>query len=195
MGNVSSSILRYSAKAALRAAIVALPLACLLPSSASACCGGTFTSGEQVSVAGTTVTESVWSSTTQLVSSLQNGANLVPVLSVTIPVVKAGQVISFTADLEAINNYDLIDGFAVNPLFATQVYIDGQIADHAQCSNVTPLGHSVSVTRAGFWQAGTNMTNVVVQLMARSADVMLQPNQQALTLAPGVGALIVKVGY
>jgi hypothetical protein len=119
-----------------------------------------------------------------------NDANYVPIFTVTLPTVSAGQVISFTADAQVTSNYSTI-----NPFLATYVAINGAAADLPQGSNVSPGQHYLNVTRAGYWQAGSNLKNVTVQLMARGADDVLSPNQPALAVNQGDGVLLVKLGY
>jgi hypothetical protein len=189
MGNLQFNLGRF-AKTALRVALVGAPLAALAPVSASACCGGTFTAAERVSEAGQTITKSVWSSNGEQVTQLLNNANYVPVLTVTLPTVSAGQVISFTADMQATNNYTTVD-----PTLSTYVAINGTPADLAQGTNVTPAQHHFNPTRAGTWQAGSNLSNVVIQLMARASDTQLGSNVQGLSVDQGYGVLLVKLGY
>jgi hypothetical protein len=169
----------------LRTALFLAPLIVVAPGPLQA---GSY-AGQRISEAGPTITQSVWKSNGELVGQLMNcTANYVPVLSVTIPTVQAGQTLTIDGDMEATNNYTTI-----NPMLASYVTINGQGVDFPQASNISPDQHHMTVTRAAIWQAKTNLQNVVVQLVARACDDALSTYQVALQVNSGYGAVYVNV--
>jgi hypothetical protein len=145
--------------------------------------------GQRISEAGPTITKTVWKSGGEMVTQLMNcTANYIPILSVTIPTIQAGQTLSIDGDMEATNNYTTI-----NPMLASYLTINGQGVDYPQASNISPDQHHMTVTRAAIWQAQSNMQNVVVQLVGRACDDALSPYQVALQVNTGYGAVYVNV--
>lgn len=173
------------ARFALRTALFLVPLIFVAPGPLEA---GSY-AGQRVSEAGSTLTQTVWKSNGELVSQLMNcPVNYIPVLTVTIPTVSAGQTLSIDADMEATNAYT-----SINPMLASYVTINGKGVDLPQASNISPDQHHMTVTRAAFWQAKSNMQNVVVQLVGRACDEGLTSNQVALQVNYGYGIVFVKV--
>ncbi len=167
----------------LQTLLFTAPLTVAVPGSLEA---GSF---ERVSEAGPNDRQTVWKSNGEKASQLMSCANAyTTILSVTIPSVSAGQTLSIDADMEATNPYR-----SASPLLATYITINGTGADDPQDSNVTPEMHHMDVTRAAFWQATSNLKNVVVQLVARACDDSMGPGQVALQVDQGYGIVFVKV--
>jgi hypothetical protein len=176
---------RGVARLALRTALLVAPLVFVAPGPLEA---GNY-AGQRTSEAGPTIVQSVWQSGGELVSQLVNcPANYIPILTVTIPTVSAGQTFSIAGDMEATNNYTTI-----NPMLASYLTVNGKGVDNPEASNISPDQHHMAVTRAAFWQAKSNMQNVVVQLVARACDEGLTTNQVALQVNYGYGTVFVKV--
>jgi hypothetical protein len=173
------------AKSAMRSALFVVPLIV----AAGPLEAGSY-AGERTSEAGPTIVRTVWQSGGELVTQLMNCTSnaYVPVLTVTIPTVSAGQTLSIDGDMEATNPYTTL-----NPMLATYLTVNGKPVDNAEAFNITPNQHHMTVTRAAFWQAKSNMKNVVVQLVARACDDGLTSNQVALQVDYGYGTVFVKV--
>jgi hypothetical protein len=178
-------LLGSGGKLALRAALFAVPLIALSSGPLEA---GSY-AGQRISEAGPTITQTVWRSGGEMVAQLMNcTTSYIPILSVTIPTVTAGQTLAIDADMEATNNYTTID-----PMLASYITINGQGVDYPQASNISPDQHHMTVTRAVLWQAKSNMQNVVVQLVSRACDDTLTTNQVALQVNYGYGTVFVNV--
>jgi hypothetical protein len=172
------------ARLALRTALFLVPLIVMAPGPLEA---DSF-AGQRISEAGPTITQTVWKSNGEMVGQLMNcTGTYTPILSVTIPSVSAGQTLSIDADMEATEPY------ASASMLATYVTINGESVDDPQASNVSAEMHHMTVTRAAFWQARTNLKNVVVQLLARACDDTMGPNEIALQVNHGYGIVFVKV--
>jgi len=173
------------ARSFLRTALFVSPLIAMAPGPLQAGSYG----GERISEAGPNITQTVWKSSGELVGQLMNcTAGYIPILSVTIPSISAGQTLTIDGDMEATNNYTTI-----NPMLASYLTINGSGVDDPQASNVSPDQHHMTVTRAAIWQANHNMQNVVVQLVGRACDDALSTNQVALQVNTGYGTVYVNV--